>query len=188
MSKPSLGARDATPLTRTIARARAGDRNATEDLIRSYQERVARFVRSHIADKDDYEDLCQKVFVKMILGLPRLKTTDTFEAWLFTIARNVCIDHLRWRRGRRSLFVRLEKEHESAAASEAAAGAFEADAVGRALARLRPPERRLLAMAMEKGGTYKEMARDCGTSLAALKSRLFRARKTLKHVICAEQP
>jgi RNA polymerase sigma factor (sigma-70 family) len=183
-SKPDPGARDATVLTKTIARARAGERTATEQLIRSYQGRIARFVIAHTADKNDYEDLCQKVFVKMVLGLPRLKAPDTFEAWLFTIARHVCIDHLRSRRGWRAIFVRLEAKHESTAAPEPALSAIDADAVSRALKQIRPAERELLAMAMDKGKSYQEMARDSKIGLAALKSRLFRARKMLKQMIC----
>ncbi len=183
-SRSGSGARDADSLIETVVRARTGDRAATEELIRSYQGRIARFVIAQTAEKDDYEDLCQKVFVKMVLALPRLRAADTFEAWLFTIARNVCTDHLRSRRGWRSIFVRLEKEHESAALTEPRTSMVHIDALRRALKRMRRSDRELLTLAFEQGKNYRQIARESNLTLAALKSRLFRARKMLKDMIC----
>jgi RNA polymerase sigma-70 factor, ECF subfamily len=177
------GTRDAAPPAEVILRARAGDPAATEDLIRAYQRRIAGFVISHTGERDDYEDLCQKIFVKMVLALPRLNSTDTFEAWLFTIARNVCTDHLRARRGWRSLFVHFEDEYESVAAPQAPAAGVDSDAVNHALARMPQDQRELLTLAIAEDRSYEDMARISNISLAALKSRLFRARKALREIL-----
>jgi RNA polymerase sigma-70 factor (ECF subfamily) len=85
-----------------ITAARAGDERAMEELIREYQGRVAKFVIAQCGE-DHYEDVCQTIFVKMVLGLPRLKSAEMFEPWLFKIARNACMDHLR----RRMLWLRI---------------------------------------------------------------------------------
>jgi RNA polymerase sigma-70 factor, ECF subfamily len=178
------GARDATsPPVEMILRARAGDPAATEDLIRAYQRRIAGFVITHTGEHDDYEDLCQKIFVKMVLALSRLNSTDTFEAWLFTIARNVCTDHLRARRGWRMLFVNFEAEHESVAAPQPAIAGVSGDALNRAMAQMPQDQRDLLKLAIVEDRSYEEMAHLTKVSLPALKSRLFRARKALRQLL-----
>ena len=173
----------ATPPVEMILRARAGDPAATEDLIRAYQRRIAGFVITHTGEHDDYEDLCQKIFVKMVLALPRLNSTETFEAWLFTIARNVCTDHLRARRGWRALFVSFEPEHESVPSPRQPVNGVSGEALNRAMARMPPEQRELLTLAVVEDRSYEEMARVSKISLPALKSRLFRARKALRQLL-----
>src|SRR5215472_6140721 len=96
--------------------ARAGDEDALEDIIRHYQDRIAAYVGFHVGNRSaDFDDLCQVVFVKMALSLTKLRSLDVFEPWLFTIARNVCRDHVR-RLRLRDLFVPLSPEHEGIAA------------------------------------------------------------------------
>src|SRR5579871_4782783 len=97
----------------TIHAGCGGDRRALETLIRNYQTRVAKFVMSETGDRAHCEDLCQAIFVKMVLALPKLRTRERFEPWLFQIARNVCRDHLRKRRGWRRLFVASASAHEA---------------------------------------------------------------------------
>jgi RNA polymerase sigma-70 factor, ECF subfamily len=182
-SKSNRDAREISPQAALILRARAGEPDAIEELIRAYQRRVAGFIVAHTGERDDYEDLCQKTFVKMVLALPRLNSTDTFEAWLFTIARNVCTDHLRARRGWRALFIHYESEHESVPTLHHSESTIEAEAVNRALEKMPEQQRELLQLAISEDRSYEDMARISKISLAALKSRLFRARKTLRELL-----
>src|SRR5271170_8321086 len=105
----------APDLATTVERARAGDQAAIRSLIELYQGRVGRFVRSMIGDDSEWEDVTQATFVKMILGIERLQSIDIFESWLFKIARNASMDHLRRRRWRR-LFIPWEQHHGEVAA------------------------------------------------------------------------
>jgi len=164
-----------------IALARAGDERALEDLIRNYQGRIARFVIAQTGEHQDYEDLCQAIFVKMALALPRLKQPVTFEAWLFRIARNVCIDHLRHRRWWQRMFVAYDMEHESVAAEPPPSDGREAD-LDRAIARLPEPDRELMDLARAQRRSHRELARLTNLRVGALKSRLFRARTRLKQL------
>jgi hypothetical protein len=56
-----------------IHRSGSGDRRAVELLIGRYQARVARFVISETGERHHYEDLCQAIFVKMAVSLPKLR-------------------------------------------------------------------------------------------------------------------
>src|SRR5208337_3754557 len=90
----------APDLAATAERARAGDHAAIRELIELYQGRVGRFVLSMLGNDPDWEDVAQVTFVKMMLGIERLQSTEIFQSWLFKIARNSSLDHLRRRRWR----------------------------------------------------------------------------------------
>src|SRR5271169_62460 len=98
-----------------VRRAQDGSEAALETLICRFQDRIAGFVYSLVGRDDAIEDLCHNIFLKMIGGLPRLKTPESFESWLFRIARNACTDFLRKRRLWR-MFVPFEPQHEQIAA------------------------------------------------------------------------
>jgi RNA polymerase sigma-70 factor (ECF subfamily) len=169
-----------------VARACAGDRRAAEALIGRYQQRVARFVVVQTGNDGAYEDLCQTVFVKMVLGLPRLRAAERFEPWLFQIARNVCRDHLRKQRGWRRLFVSYGAEHDRIGAAEPDAEIGEG--LERHLNRLSEAQRSLLALSLDGRRSYGELARLTHVSVSAVKSRLHRARERLKSLMLAEDP
>ncbi len=186
MASSNLSAAPESPAA-AILRARAGDESALEELIRAYQGRIARFVIAQTGERHDYEDLCQTIFVKMALALPGLKAPATFEAWLFRIARNVCIDHLRHRRWWQRMFVAFEPDHEAVAVQPAAPDHREAD-LERALADLPPADRELIDLARDGRRSLRELARLTNLSVSALKSRLFRARIRLKHLVAEGGP
>ncbi len=148
------------------------------DLIVSYQRRVAGFVYAITGRSDSVEDLCQMVFVKMARALGRLNAPDQFESWLFRLARNTCIDHLRRQKLRR-IFTPFAPEHENVPEPEGSVGTEELDALRHALSQIRPKDRALLALVQE-GRSHAEIAATFRTSVAAVKARLHRAREQLR--------
>jgi RNA polymerase sigma factor (sigma-70 family) len=171
-----------------IARAQSGDNAALEELIRHYQGRIAAKVISVVGDDADWQDLCQRIFVKMVLGLPRLKTSSVFEPWLLRIARNECFDHLRRRRARR-LFVPWEHTHDNLAAEESprADSASRLAVLDDAIAQLPAGQRELVTLMRTRKYSYQALAQLTGDSLGAIKSRLFRARQRLRHLIAQDE-
>jgi RNA polymerase sigma-70 factor (ECF subfamily) len=167
-----------------LAGAAQGDRRAAEALIMLYQQRMARFVIAQTHDRAHYEDLCQTIFVKMVLALPRPREHDRFESWLFQIARNVCRDHLRARLGWRRLFVPYGSEHAAVASPdpEPDNGAMLAQHIDR----LPASQRALLKLSLDGKKSYEDMARLTRSSVSAVKSRLHRARENLRALILAE--
>ena len=167
-----------------VAWAIDGDRRATEDLIVLYQQRMARFVIGQTKDEAHYEDLCQIVFVKMVLALPKLRAVERFEPWLFQIARNVCRDHLRARQGWRRLFVSYGAEHEAVASPETPADM--SDPMQRSIDRLPEQQRSLVRLSLEDKRSYEDMARLTDTTVSSVKSRLHRARENLRSLLLME--
>jgi RNA polymerase sigma-70 factor (ECF subfamily) len=81
---------------RLVAEAKAGDPQAFARLYDSYVERVTRYVYFRVSGMIDTEDLVSQVFLKAWEKLDRYKTgSSPFIAWLYTIARNLVIDHYR---------------------------------------------------------------------------------------------
>lgn len=161
-----------------VRRAQRGEERAQRELILSYQHRVAGFVFAMTGRSDSVEDLAQLVFIKMIRALDRLQAPNQFESWLFRLARNTCIDYLRRQKLRR-IFTPFAAEHENVAEPPGAVDTEELDALRHALAQIRPQDRALLALVQE-GRSHAEIAESLGTSVAAVKARLHRAREQLR--------
>lgn len=170
---------DQTELTELVRQAQLGRESAQRDLIRAYQNRVAGFVYTIVGRSDAVEDITQVVFIKMIRSLSKLDQVAQFEAWLFRLAKNTCIDHLRRQRWLR-LFSPLETEqHSEIPESPQAVDSEELDALRHALSQLKPADRALIALA-QQGYSQTEMAEANGISVVALKARLHRAREQLR--------
>jgi RNA polymerase sigma-70 factor (ECF subfamily) len=167
-----------------VAQAMDGDRRAAEDLIMLYQQRIARFVIGQTNDEAHYEDVCQTIFVKMVLALPRLRAPGRFEPWLFQIARNVCRDHLRARQGWRRLFVSYGADHEAVALPDAPPDMSET--MQRSIDRLPEAQRSILRLSLEGNRSYEDMARLMRSSVSSVKSRLHRARENLRSLMLTE--
>jgi RNA polymerase sigma-70 factor (ECF subfamily) len=161
-----------------IHRARRGDEAAQRELIVSYQRRIAGFIYAITGRGDSVEDIAQQVFIKMIRALDRLQAPSQFESWLFRMARNTCIDHLRRQKLRR-IFLPFGPEHENVPEPPGAVDSEELDALRHALDQLRPQDRALLALVQE-GRSHAEIAAVMKTSVAAVKARLHRARAQLR--------
>jgi len=167
-----------------IEAARKGDEQALEDVIRHYQDRVAGYVASVVGKNSaDFDDLCQTVFLRMALALPKLKSIDAFEPWLFTITRNVCRDYLR-RAALRNLFVPLSRDHEAIpedqSVEELRSGLPAFDG---ALKKLSFEQRELVDLLCGREYSYEELARLTKSSVRAVAGRLFRARARLRKLL-----
>jgi RNA polymerase sigma-70 factor (ECF subfamily) len=167
-----------TSLGDRVRRAQRGDEVALRELIVAYQHRVAGFTYAITGRSDSVEDIVQMVFVKMARAIARLKAPEQFESWLFRLARNTCIDHLRRQKLRR-IFIPFAPEHENVPEPSGAVDTEELDALRHALAQLRPKDRALLALVQE-GRSHAEIAETFKTSVAAVKARLHRAREQLR--------
>jgi RNA polymerase sigma-70 factor, ECF subfamily len=170
------------PLSELIARGQAGDEEALEQIIRDYQRRVAGIVISIVGNDDDWQDLCQQIFVKMVLSLPRLKQAEVFEPWLFKIARNSCFDYLRRRRSR-WLFAPWERWHDSIAAEMPHRAESRSAALEAAIERLPSDQRELMTLMRSGHWSSRRLALMTGDSVAAIKSRIFRARRRLRQIM-----
>ena len=80
-----------------MLRVKQGDRAAFATLVEKYQQPVMNFVRRTLRDETEAEDLAQNVFLQVYKSAPRYVITAKFSTWLFTIARNLCLNEIRRR-------------------------------------------------------------------------------------------
>ena len=156
----------------TVRAAMAGDRAAFEELVRTYQAHVWRFLRHAVGDAHLAEDLAQETFLRAYRHLPGFAFRSRFSTWLFQIARNAAVDAARQEARRRRLRLRL------AAPAEVAppAAASEIDA---ALASLPPPLREALVVVEVLGFPYRRAAELLDVPEGTVKRRVFDARRRL---------
>jgi RNA polymerase sigma-70 factor (ECF subfamily) len=153
---------------------------AQNELIIAYQHRVAGFVYAMLGRDAPVDDLCQDIFAKVIRGLPKLNDPQLFEAWLFRLARNQCIDHVRRERWRR-MFTLFDPTTDDPAEEVNTVQRDRVDALLVLLQRLSTRDRTLLLMAQE-GLSLAEMAKATGTTTTTIKTRLHRARERLRQL------
>jgi RNA polymerase sigma-70 factor (ECF subfamily) len=171
---------------------RQGDVAAFTELVDRWKQPVTGFVYRLLPDADEAEDIAQGVFIQLWKTASRYERQARFSTFLFTIARNLCLNEIR-RRTRHpaeSLDARLEPEGESVPGQFPDAGQVPADEesqrrelvtkVDEALADLPEKQRVALALCREGDLSYEEIAVVLGTTVPATKSLIHRAREILK--------
>jgi RNA polymerase sigma-70 factor, ECF subfamily len=78
-----------------VARLRRGDLDALSAILAQYQNRLYRYLLRLVRNPAEAEDLFQQTWVRVAEKIRRYDPERSFEAWLFTLARNLAIDHLR---------------------------------------------------------------------------------------------
>src|SRR5687768_14767926 len=84
-----------------VTQAVAGGADGFEELVRRYQRPIAAYVYRMVGDYEAALDLTQDVFIKVYNSLRRYRSEFKFSTWIYKIAHNAAIDHLR-RYGRRA--------------------------------------------------------------------------------------
>lgn len=154
---------------------------AVYELFERHHRRIYRFFLRLSGDREAAEDLSQEVFLRALRAQSRFRSSGRDEAWLFRIARNLWIDRQRRRRcrprppdgapgpppvpARQELRLRLEE----------------------ALGELPDDEREAFLLREVGGLSYEQIASVCRVSLEAVRSRIYRARRSLREAL-AERP
>ncbi len=93
--KPAQSPYLADPDVQCMLALKKGDRNAFDDLMRKYYPRILNFAYRLVGDRQLSEDLTQDVFMKVYNAAARYRPRSQFQTWLYTIAKNTCLNELR---------------------------------------------------------------------------------------------
>lgn len=175
-----------------MLRVREGDAAAFEVLVEKYRQPVFNLIYRSLQDASEAEDVAQNVFLQVYKSAGRYNATAKFSTWLFTIARNLCLNELRRRsRHRADSLDQAPGDDEQEAPRQyedvktvlphdlALRGELEAK-VDEAIADLPEKQRTALLLCREEELSYEDIAKVLETSLSATKSLIHRARETLK--------
>jgi RNA polymerase sigma-70 factor (ECF subfamily) len=171
-----------------VDRARSGDLDAFESIVRARMDAVYRLTAAILGDEADARDAAQETFVAAWRELPKLRNPERFDAWLQRVAVNASRMTLR-ARGRRRVR-EIPSSQVVALASQAAADHRpEADAarLDVALRRLDVDQRAILVLHHLEGRPVAEIADVLRIPVGTAKSRLFNARRALEAALRAEE-
>lgn len=164
-----------------VSAARAGDLNALTTLVADSHPTVRRFAHSLCSTPEDAEDAAQEALIILYRKIGMLRATSALTSWMFRIVRNECLRRTR-------LLVREHRTVPETTAPSAEAEVLrqlEAQAVAAAIAELAPDQRSVLILRDVQGYSGPTVARALGLSIPAMKSRLHRARTTLRESLGA---
>ena len=171
-----------------VQSALAGRESGFEELVRRYQRPIAAYVYRMVGDYDAALDLTQEVFIKVYNSLSRYRSEFKFSTWIYKIAHNAAIDHLRRHGGREQASStgadgertevmvesrRLTPEQES----ERNERCSEIETVVQLLPHA---YRELIVLRHSQDLSYDEIAEVTGLPLGTVKNRLFRAREAMR--------
>ncbi len=175
-----------------VKKSQKGDTSAFEELVKMYQDRIYALSYQLTGNHADAEDLAQNTFIKAYRALPKFRNEADFGTWLHRIAVNLSINEKRKRRPDVSLDNPVqtrdgEMPRMVASDTESPEEAYEnkefSGMVRRALKELSVEHRAVLVLREMQGYSYDEIAVMLDCSLGTVKSRINRARQTLKKEI-----
>lgn len=177
--------------------AREGHEAAYRELVRRYQRPVFSLVYRMVRDRELAEDLTQETFVKVLNAIDRYRPEFKFSSWIFKIANNAAIDHLR----RKELdTLSLEGGPDATTPDRLQATSLQVgdqgespleelearelgSAIEQAIARLRPEYRSCIIMRHIEGRPYDEIAETLDLPLGTVKTYIHRARAELREYL-----
>lgn len=175
-----------------MLRVKRGDLRAFEELVEKYKQPVMNLVYRTLPDATEAEDLAQNVFIQVYKSAHRYEVTAKFSTWLFTIARNLCLNEIR-RRSRHpadsldtSPFedddqpARQYEDRRTPGVPETILQGELQEKIAEAVAELPENQRTAMLLCREEELSYEDIAEVLGCSLSATKSIIHRARETLK--------
>jgi RNA polymerase sigma-70 factor, ECF subfamily len=175
-----------------MLRVKQGDGTAFTALVEKYKQPVLNLAWRTLRDAVEAEDLAQNVFVQVYKSAGRYQPSAKLSTWLFTIARNLCLNEIR-RRSRHPAesldqthdgaddhpLLQVEDKREISPPDQMLRGELESK-VDEALAALPENQRTALLLCRQEELSYEEIAKVLDCSLSATKSLIHRARETLK--------
>ncbi len=177
-----------------MQRAKCGDEHAFTCLVKAYQDKVYSMAFYMTKNRQDAEDVTQEVFLKVWRSLDTYREEASPGVWIMQIAKNACFDYLRGRKRAETepLYEVYDGEQverplaDEDVQSNPAAAAVQDErrqAVARAIMQLPPEHREVLVLRYIDGLSYEQMAKVLKERQGTVKSRLWRAKKSLKNIL-----
>lgn len=164
-----------------------GDNSGLEQIICAYKDGLMIYLNGFVRDICVAEELTEETFVKLVLKRPRFSQRSSFKTWLYAIARNLAMDHLRHSKRNETS---LEDYPEASADEQTLERSYirqeEKILVHRAMRKLKPEYRQVLWLLYFENFTHKEVGRIMGKTTHNVETLAYRARQALKAKLLEE--
>lgn len=191
-TRTALGADEASEVVHRVRRAQAGDLVAYDQLVTQFQERIYGLCYHMTSNHEDAHDLAQDTFVKAWQALRNFKGDSSFYTWIYRIAVNTCLNHLKLRRNRtphlslNDLDVQPESDPDLLALVSDKTPRREASLaelqrrLNEAIQKLSEDHRTVVTLHDIQGLPHDQIARILGINPGTVRSRLFYAHQQLQ--------
>lgn len=177
-----------------VRQAQQGSASAFEELVRQYDRVVLRLALNITGSYEDAQDIYQEAFLRAYRNLGRFRFECSFYTWIYRIATNLCLDHLRQKQLRNrdiiterftepeeeSVLDRVPDRRPSTSPERAALSRELRDRIRMALGRLSPRERVVFELKHYQGLKLQTVANMLNTTENTIKNTLFRATHKLR--------
>jgi RNA polymerase sigma-70 factor (ECF subfamily) len=174
-----------------IRRAKSGDGEAVERLIRAHQDALYAFILRMSGRPELAEDIVQEAFVRVIRTLDRFDSRDRFSTWLFTIAKRLYVNAIQKHRPTYDTDVVEFRQGKEDGPALLSAQSESLDNVRRildvVLARLNDQQREIILLFHQQNWSINDIADHLGMPEGTVKSHLHRARKRMRRVIVSSE-
>ncbi|MBS1719544.1 MAG: sigma-70 family RNA polymerase sigma factor [Armatimonadetes bacterium] len=177
-----------------IERAQRGDRSAFDDLVRRYEAKAYQYAFRLTRNQEEACDVVSDAFIRVYNALHNFKGQSTFSTWLYRILTNCFLDSRKKEKNRQTVsleanFQTLEGEIEREVEDERPSPLEETEKnerearMQRAVAMLPEFQRAMIVMYHAEDMTYEEIAESLDLPVGTVKSRLNRARSSLRELL-----
>lgn len=175
-----------------IQAARSGDQEAFARLVETHQGKVYALAYRMTGNREDAADLTQEAFLNAWRGLASFQSQSAFATWLYRLTSNACIDFLRREKRRSALSITVEDDAQERQAEipdlrhspeQELERQESRQAVRQGLAALSSEHREVLVLRELEGLSYQEIAQQLGLEEGTVKSRIARARMSLREFL-----
>lgn len=159
-----------------------GDEAVFAELVKRHKEKVRNIVYLTLSSSNSVDDIAQEVFITVYRHLKSFRFESQFTTWIYRITINKCKDHLRKRNVRR-IFLPLSEEEKEPVLESINEDSDIKEIVRSAIATL--PDKLKIPLVLKdlEGFSYQEIADTMECEIGTVKSRIFRARESLKKVL-----
>ena len=175
-----------------IRQAKSGNLKAYEEIIGLYEKKVFSTIYYMVKNDNEVEDIAQEVFIKIYKNLGNFKEESSLYTWIYRITVNVCIDELKKRKkvvyldekiDTKDGEVELQLPDDSKSPTDIAEDNNLKDKLEKCIKKLPESQRMMIILRDIKGFTYMEIAEIMKMNLGTVKSKINRARASLKELL-----
>ena len=178
--------------SRLIKRAKHGDDNAFEEIVKLYEQKICSTIFFMIKDENLVEDIAQEVFIKIYKNIAKFNEQSSLYTWIYRITMNACYDQLR--KEKKIVYLsnyvetddgekEVEFEDESQRVDLIVEDKIEKEELINAIKCLNKEQRALIVLRDIRGFSYNEISDMLNLKLGTVKSKINRARQNLKEIL-----
>lgn len=163
-----------------------GDPEGLCQIISTYKDGLILYMNSFLNDLPLAEELTEDVFVKLVLKKPKFSGQSSFKTWLYAIARNIAIDHLRWRKRQPTSLEEGLHTDEEASLEDSYIHQQKKLQLHQCMKQLKPEYRQVLWLAYFEDFSYQQIGKIMKKSTHSIETLAYRARLALKQILIKE--